>query len=142
MATFLLKTEPEAYSWDDLVREGRTTWTGVTSAPAQKHMRSIRKGDEVLVYHTGDEKRIVGLAKVVKGAFPDPSNPGLTAAGEPKAVLVEIAPVRGASEEGATLAVVRADPRFAEFPLVKQSRLSVMPVAPDLDKRLRALAGL
>lgn len=142
MATFLLKTEPSEYSWDDLVRDRRTAWTGVSNAAAQLHMRSIRKGDQVLLYHTGGEKRIVGLARVLRDAYPDPDNPGLTAAGEPKAVLVDIAPVAPAAAQGATLAAIKADKRFAEFALVKQSRLSVMPVPAELDARLRALAGL
>jgi predicted RNA-binding protein with PUA-like domain len=142
MATFLLKTEPGEYSWGDLVRDKRTAWTGVTNAAAQLHMRSMKKGDEVLVYHTGAEKRIVGLARVVKGAYPDPQNPGVTAAGDPRFVLVEITPVEPAGSEDATLAAIKTDERFADFALVRQSRLSAMPVPAALDKALRELAGL
>ena len=142
MATYLFKTEPGDYSWDDLVRDKRTDWTGVSNAAAQKHMRAVRKGDEVLFYHTGSDKRVVGLAKVVKGAYPDPDRPGTTAAGETKFVLVDIAPVRAASTDGATLAAIKADERFADFALVRQSRLSAMPVPPALDKAIRTLAGL
>lgn len=142
MATFLFKTEPSEYSWEDLRREKRTAWTGVSNAAAQKHLRSVATGDEVLLYHTGDERRVVGLAKVVKGPYPDPENPDRTAAGDPKSTLVDIAPVRGATSEGATLAAIRQDGRFAGFALVTQSRLSVMPVPPELDKALRELAGL
>ncbi|MCC7389760.1 MAG: EVE domain-containing protein [Phycisphaerales bacterium] len=142
MATFLLKTEPGEYSWDDLVRDKRTAWTGVTNAAAQLAMRSMKKGDEVLLYHTGAEKRIVGLARVVKGAYPDPENPGVTAAGDPKFVLVEIAPVKPAPSQNATLAAIKADPRFAAFALVKQSRLSAMPVPVEIDTPLRALTGI
>lgn len=142
MATFLLKTEPGDYAWDDLMRDKRTAWTGVTNAAAQLHMRSMKKGDEVLIYHTGGEKRIVGLARVVRGAYPDPDNPGETAAGEPKHVLVDLAPVRAAASEGATLAAIKADARFADFALVRQSRLSAMPVPGALDGALRKLAGL
>lgn len=142
MTTYLLKAEPSDYSWDDLVREKRTPWTGVTNAAAQMHMRAMKKGDEVLFYHTGSEKRIVGLAKVVRGAYPDPDNPGRTAAGDPKSVLVDLAPVKGATSDGATLAAIKADKRFAEFALVRQSRLGVMPVPDQLVGPLRGLAGL
>lgn len=142
MATFLFKTEPDDYSWDDLVRDKRTHWDGVSNAAAQKHLRLVRKGDEVLLYHTGNERRIVGLARVVKGSYPDPDKPGETAAGETKFSLVDIAPVEAASKADATLGSIKADPRFAEFDLVRQSRLSVMPVPAKLDRVLRALAGL
>ncbi len=142
MTTYLFKTEPGDYSWDDLVRDKRTDWTGVSNPAAQKHMRAVRKGDEVLFYHTGSDKRIVGLAKVVRGAYPDPDRPGTTAAGETKFVLVDIAPVRAARTDGATLAAIKADKRFADFALVRQSRLSAMPVPPKLDKAIRKLAGL
>lgn len=142
MTTYLLKTEPGDYSWDDLVREKRTAWTGVANAAAQMHMRAIKKGDEVLLYHTGSEKCIVGLAKVVRGAYPDPDNPGETAAGETKFVLVDIAPLRAARTADATLAAIKADRRFADFALVRESRLSAMPVPDALDKALRDLAGL
>lgn len=137
MATLLLKTEPGEYSWDDLVREGRCVWTGVTNNAAQKHMREASQGDEALLYHTGDEKRIVGLAKLVSGPRPDPEDE----AG--KRVVFDLAPVRAAkTPEKATLALIKADPRFAEFALVRQARLSVMPVPRDIDKALRAMAGV
>jgi predicted RNA-binding protein with PUA-like domain len=141
MATFLCKTEPGEYSYDDLVRDKKTSWTGVTNPAAQKHMRSIAKGDEILVYHTGDEKRIVGLALVVKGAYPDPDKPETLASGEPKFVLFDLKPVRAAGE-GATLAAVKADARFEGFALLREHRLSVMPVPAKLDAILREMAGL
>lgn len=142
MATFLIKSEPGDYSFSDLEREKRTAWSGVTNAAAQMHMRTIRKGDQCLFYHTGSEKRIVGLAEVVRGAYPDPDRPGLTASGEPKFVLFDIRPLARARREEATLAAIRADERFAGFALVRQGRLSVMPVPEDLDAVLRAMAGL
>lgn len=142
MATFLFKTEPGSYSWDDLVREKRTAWTGVTSPAAQKHLRAMAKDDDVLIYHSGDERRVVGLARVAKGPYQDPENAATTAAGEPKSTLVDIVPVKAAPMEGATLVAIKADSHFDEFALVRQSRLSVMPVPPDMDKRLRAMAGL
>ncbi|MBX3322083.1 MAG: EVE domain-containing protein [Phycisphaeraceae bacterium] len=142
MATYLLKTEPDCYSYSDLMRDKRTHWNGVTNAAAQKHMRSIKKGDEVFIYHTADEKRIVGLAKVVRGAYQDPENTALTAAGEPRSVLIDITPARAATRDGATLTAIKADARFENFDLVRQSRLGVMPVEPRLDKILRTMAGL
>jgi predicted RNA-binding protein with PUA-like domain len=142
MASFLLKTEPGTYSYLDLVREKRTSWTGVTNAAAQKWMRSIAKGDELFIYHTGDEKRIAGLARCVKGAYPDPEHPGLTAAGDPKAVLIDLAPVRAAATADATLAAMKADARLAGFELLRQPRLSVLPVPADIEAVLRTMAGL
>lgn len=142
MTTFLFKTEPGDYSWDDMLRDKRTAWTGVSNPAAQMHMRTARQGDQVLFYHTGNDKRIVGLAKVVKGAYPDPERPGMTAAGHTKFVLVDISPVADATTDDATLAAIKADERFADFALVKQSRLSAMAVPPKLDRALRKLAGL
>ncbi|RNC80794.1 MAG: EVE domain-containing protein [Phycisphaera sp.] len=141
MATWLIKTEPDDYSYDDLIRDKREPWDGVTNPAAQKHMRSIAKGDEVLVYHTGKEKRIAGLGKVVKGAYPDPDKPATLASGEPKFVLFDVAPAKPA-ESSCTLADVKADDRFNDFALVRESRLSVMPVPAKLDKVLRKMAGL
>lgn len=142
MTTYLFKTEPGDYSWDDMLRDKRTAWTGVSNPAAQMHMRTARNGDEVLFYHTGKDKRIVGLAKVVKSSYADPERPGQTAAGHTKYVLVDIAPVKTATKDDATLAAIKADERFADFALVKQSRLSVMTVPPKIDKALRKLAGL
>lgn len=141
MTTFLCKTEPDDYSYADLARDKRTEWDGVSNPAAQKHMRSIAKGDEILIYHTGKEKRIAGLAKVIRAAYPDPAHPGTTAAGDPKRVLFDLSPVAEATAE-CTLAMIRADERFDDFDLVRQARLSVMPVPAKLDKILRKLAGL
>lgn len=140
MAVFLLKTEPDVYSYDDLVRDKRTHWDGVANPAAQMAMRSIVKGDEVLFYHTGKERRIAGLAKIVRGAYPDPEHPGLTAKGDLKRVLVDLEPMKKANES-ATLAAIKADDRFAEFALVKQSRLSAMEVPTALAKALKEMAG-
>ncbi|MEM9165736.1 MAG: EVE domain-containing protein [Planctomycetota bacterium] len=141
MATYLCKTEPDAYSYDDLVREKSTMWDGVTNPAAQKHMRGIAKGDEILFYHTGGEKRVAGLAKVIKGAYPDPDKPQTLASGEPKYVLFDLKPVK-ASTADCTLAMIKADRRFEGYELVTQARLSVMPVPPKIDKALRSMAGL
>ncbi len=141
MTIFLLKTEPDDYSYDDLVRDGRTEWDGVANPAAQKAMRSMKKGDEALIYHTGGERRIAGLARVVRGAYPDPAHPGTTSKGDPKRVLVDVAPVRAAPKP-VTLAEIKADPRFEGFALVRQPRLSVMEVPAGLARHLKKMAGL
>lgn len=141
MPTWLLKTEPDCYSWADMLADRRTHWDGVASPAAQKHMRAMRPGDEAFFYHTGDEKAVVGLVRVVKGPYPDPERPGTTAAGDPKGVLVDVEPVREAKAP-VTLAVIKADPRFEAFDLVRISRLGVMPVPPALDRMLRKVGGL
>jgi len=121
MNRWLLKTEPSTYSYADLVRERRTTWDGVANPSALSHLRAMRKGDEAFVYHTGDEKAIVGIARVASDAYPDPK------LSDPKRVVVDLEPVRPL-EAPVTLATVKADKRFADFALVRISRLSVMPV--------------
>lgn len=135
MATLLLKTEPGEYSFDDLVREKRCAWTGVANNAAQKHMRDAKKGDEAFIYHTGDEKAIVGLATLASDPYPDPTDD----AG--KRVVFDLKPGKRAKTP-VTLAQVKADARFKDFALVKQARLSVMPVPADLDEALRGMAGL
>lgn len=141
MATYLLKTEPGDYSFDDLVRDGRATWDGVTNNAALACLRTMKKGDEAFIYHTGDEKAIVGMAGVARGAYEDPDNPGVTAKGEPKFAVVDLKPGKRAKTP-VTLAQVKGDARFAAFPLVTQGRLSVMAVPPDLERILRQMTGL
>lgn len=141
MATFLFKTEPSEYSFDDLVREKRCAWTGVSNNAALAHLRTAARGDEVFIYHTGDQKAIVGLAKVHSMPYEDPDRPGRTASNEPKFAVVDLIPVRAATSP-VTLATIKSDPRFRTFPLVTQGRLSVMPVPADLNAALRGLAGL
>jgi predicted RNA-binding protein with PUA-like domain len=119
---WLFKEEPTHYSYDDLVRDGRTSWTGVRNALAQKHLRSIKKGDRVLFYHTGDEKAIVGIAKAAGPAYPDPSDT------TGKLYAVDIVPVQKLKQP-VPLSAVKADPAFASFPLTRMPRLSVMPVS-------------
>src|SRR5689334_11121065 len=96
MATFIFKTEPSTYSFADLVREKRAVWDGITNNAALAYLRTVAKGDEVLVYHTGDEKAIVGLARATAAAREDPKKPGKNAAGAPKFAVVDLAPVRPA----------------------------------------------
>jgi predicted RNA-binding protein with PUA-like domain len=121
---WLLKTEPSTYSFADLEREKVATWDGVSNPVALKHLGSMSAGDECFVYHTGDEKRIVGTARVVKGPYPDPK------ATDPRLVVVDLAPGKRL-ERPVTLAEIKADSRFAGWELVRIGRLSVMPVSAE-----------
>jgi predicted RNA-binding protein with PUA-like domain len=142
MATYLLKTEPSEYSFADLQRDKKTLWSGVSNPAACAALRAMTKGDDAVIYHTGDEKSIVGLARVTKAAVHDPDQPeALTGAGEIKHPVIEIQAVK-AAKKLVTLAEIKSDARFKDFALVKQSRLSVMLVPPALDKVLRGLTGL
>jgi predicted RNA-binding protein with PUA-like domain len=141
MATFLFKTEPGEYSFQRLMSEKRAVWNGITNNAALAHLRSAGKGDQVFIYHTGDEKAIVGLAEIVSAPYEDPENPGRNAAGAPKFPVVDLRAVKHAKAP-LTLAAIKADDRFKDFALVRQSRLSVMPVPPELDRAIRKLTGL
>ena len=118
---WLVKEEPETYGYDRFERDGKTVWAGVKNPLAQIHLRSIRKGDRILYYHTGKEKAVVGIAKATRNADPDPADPS------GKYFLAEFVPVKRLSNP-VTLATIKADKTFANFPLVRISRLSVMPV--------------
>jgi predicted RNA-binding protein with PUA-like domain len=118
---WLLKTEPGAYAYDDLEREGRALWDGVKNPAAQRNLREMKAGDRVLVYHTGDEKAVVGEAEVVREAYPDPKYP------TGKLVVVDLEP-RGRLARRVTLAEIKEIAAFAESPLVRQGRLSVVPL--------------
>lgn len=132
---WLLKSDPETYGYDDLEREGKTVWDGVTNALALKHLREVKKGDALLIYHTGDEKAIVGLAEATSGAYPDPK------AGDPRLAVIDVRPKRRVKLV-LTLAQIKQMPEFSEFPLVRMSRLSVMPVGEREWRRIAALTGL
>ena len=119
---WLFKEEPSNYSYDALERDGKTSWTGVKNPLAQKHLRSVQKGDRIFFYHTGDEKAVVGLARVTKAAYPDPK------AKDPKLLVVELTPVRPLSKQ-VTLAAIKADALFKDSPLVRQGRLSVVNIS-------------
>ena len=124
MAQWLVKEEPEHYSYDQLVKDRKTVWAGVKNPLAQKHLRSIRKGDRIFYYHTGKEKAIVAIASATSDAYPDPE--GRDAEGVRRG--------RGAGEEAAAAGDARRSqsrPRVRDFPLVRMSRLSVMPVTDD-----------
>lgn len=124
MASWLVKTEPGEYSWADLVHDRRTHWDGVTNAQAQINLRAMAEGDTVVVYHSQTDKAAVGIAKVVKAAYPDPTD------ANGKRVWVDIEPV-DALAQAVTLAQMKAEPIFATSPLVRQSRLSVVPLTDD-----------
>ncbi|MGA9750751.1 MAG: EVE domain-containing protein [Acidobacteriota bacterium] len=134
MAFWLLKSDPEEYGWDDLVREGRTTWTGVRNFQARNHLRAMRKGDFCLFYHSGGERSVVGTAKVVRAAYPDPT----AEAGDWSCVDLE--PVASVPRP-VSLAAVWGDPLLAGMELLRQSRLSVSPVTPSEYRRLLELGG-
>ena len=131
---WLFKEEPANYSYDDLARDGRTSWTGVRNPVAQKHLRTVEKGDRIFFYHTGDQKAVVGIARASAAAYPDPADPS------GKLYAVDIVPVRKLKQP-VTLAAVKADKSFAAFPLTRVPRLSVMPVSDDEWKRLESMAG-
>jgi predicted RNA-binding protein with PUA-like domain len=134
MNHWLVKSEPETYSWDDLVRNKRTDWTGVRNYAARIHLNAMRPGDEVLFYHSGESKSIVGVAKVTKAAFPDPT------ADEPGWVAVELAPLKPLPSP-VTLAQVKAEGSLKDIALVRQGRLSVQPLRPTEFARLLKLGG-
>jgi predicted RNA-binding protein with PUA-like domain len=121
MAYWLFKEEPDHYSLEDLFRDKRTTWAGVENNLALKHLRSVKKGDHVLYYHTGKEKSVVGVMEVVKGPYPDPERE------DDRLVVVDVKPLRRL-DRPVSLAEIKANPKFADFALVRISRLSVMPV--------------
>jgi predicted RNA-binding protein with PUA-like domain len=121
MAYWLFKEEPDHYSLDDLFRDKRTTWAGVGNNLALKHLRSVKKGDHVLYYHTGKEKSVVGVMEVVKGPYPDPARD------DDRFVVVDVKPL-SRLHRPVSLAEFKANPKFADFALVRISRLSVMPV--------------
>ncbi len=133
---WLVKQEPTDYSWDDFVRDGRTAWTGVRNYAARLHLRAMRKGDQVFFYHSNEGKCVVGLAKVAATAYPDP-----TAAAESGWVAVDLVPVK-ALVEPVTLAQIKASPPLKEIALIRQSRLSVMPLRAAEFKQLQKLGGL
>ncbi len=131
---WLFKEEPTHYSYDDLVRDGKTSWTGVKNPLAQKHLRAVKKGDQIFFYHTGDEKAVVGIAKAVGNAYPDPADKS------GKLYAVDVAPVKKLKAP-VSLASIKADKRFASLPLTRMPRLSVMPVSDDEWHAIVAMAG-
>jgi predicted RNA-binding protein with PUA-like domain len=134
MNCWLVKQEPSDYSWANLVQDGKTAWTGVRNFAARNHLRAMVRGDEVLFYHSGTGKEIVGVARVLKAAYPDPT------ADEGDWSAVDLAPVKPLLKP-VSLAIIKADRILAGMPLVRQSRLSVMPVTPAQFERTLKLAA-
>lgn len=131
MANWLFKEEPANYNYDRLVEDGKTSWTGVRNPVAQKNLRAVKKGDRVFFYHTGNEKAIVGIARATADAYPDPADK------TGKLYAVDVAPVKKLKAP-VTLASVKADTSFTDFPLTRLPRLSVMPVSDDEWQRILA----
>ena len=123
---WILKTEPSSYGFADLERQGTAVWDGVRNPVAMRNLRAMKQGDALLIYHTGDEKAVVGTASVVKEAYPDPKDAAL--------VVVDIK--AGSRIAGPTLAAIRKDTLFADSPLVRQPRLSVIPCSEAQYRRL------
>ena len=135
MNRWILKTDSDVYPYDQLERERRAVWDGVSNPVALKHIRSMAAGDPVLIYHSGASKEIVGLARVVRAAYPDPKG------GDPKLVVVDIEVDRRLPRT-VSLATIKADAAFADLALVRQPRLSVIPVPEPQWKKLLAMAGV
>jgi len=122
MAHWLMKSEPESYGWDDLVRDGATEWDGVRNPTARLNLKAMQPGDEAFLYHSVSDKAVVGIMKVVRAAEPDPK--------APEWVRVRVEPVRKLASP-VTLAAIKAEPSLAKMELIRQSRLSVAPVRDD-----------
>lgn len=131
---WLIKEEPTHYSFDNLVRDGSTAWTGVRNPLAQKHLQSMHKGDRIYFYHTGDEKAVVGIAKAASAPYADPADK------TGKLHAIDVAPVKKLKSP-VTLASIKADKAFGSFPLVRISRLSVMPVTDEEWERIESMSA-
>jgi predicted RNA-binding protein with PUA-like domain len=132
VAYWLMKSEPESYSWDDLVRDKGTEWDGVRNNAARLHLKAMKKGDEAFFYHSMSDKAVVGIMRVTRGAEPDPK--------APEWVRVRVEPVKALAPP-VTLAEIKAEPRLAKMELIRQSRLSVAPVRDDEWKVVLELAA-
>jgi predicted RNA-binding protein with PUA-like domain len=130
---WLVKQEPEAYSWSDFLKDGKTAWTGVRNFQARNNLRAMKKGDLMAFYHSVTDKQVVGIARVEKEAYPDPT------AKEGDWACVDLVPFK-TLKKPITLDVIKADEVLAEIPLVRQSRLSVTPLTEQQFKRLLELA--
>ena len=131
---WLFKEEPANYSYDDLARDGRTSWTGVRNPVAQRNLQSVKKGDRIFFYHTGDQKAVVGIARAAGGAYPDPADK------TGKLHAVDVEPVRKL-KSAVTLASIKADKFFATFALTRIPRLSVMPVTDEQWDRIEKMSS-
>ena len=131
MAHWLMKSEPESYSWSDLVRDGGTEWDGVRNNAARLNLKAMRKGDEAFFYHSVSDKAVVGIMRIAREAKPDPKDPDW--------VSVRVEPVRAIAP--VSLARIKAEPRLSAMELIRQSRLSVAPVKDDEWKLVLELSG-
>ena len=134
MNYWLVKQEPESYSWSDFLKDGRAPWTGVRNYQARNNLRAMKKGDQVLFYHSGGEKQIVGLARVAREAYPDPT------AEEGDWVCVDLVPVKALARP-VTLEAVKNDGIVKDIALAKNSRLSVSPLSKPHFDRIMAMSG-
>ena len=134
MAYWLLKTEPDCYAWDDLVRDKAAVWDGISNALALKHLRAMKKGDLALVYHTGDERSAVGVAEVRSGPYPDPKED------DDRLVVVDVRPKHKLARP-VSLSDIKADPAFAGWDLLRNGRLGVVPVPEAMWDRIIELTG-
>ena len=135
MNHWLLKSEPASYSWEQLVKDGRTNWNGVRNPQATNNLKAMKKGDRTFFYHSNEGLAIVGIAEIVKEFYPDPADKS------GRYGMVDIAPVM-ALKTPVTLAAVKADPRFHDLALVRLSRLSVSPVSAEHWKLLCSMGGV
>jgi predicted RNA-binding protein with PUA-like domain len=133
-AYWLLKSEPDSYNYDDLERDGATVWDGVSNNAALMYIRRVQPRDLALIYHTGDERRAVGLAEITGEAYPDPK------LDDAKLAVMDVRALRRLPAP-VTLAAIKADPFFADFALVRQGRLSVVPVTEEQWARIMEMAG-
>ncbi|MGD0462709.1 MAG: EVE domain-containing protein [Tepidisphaeraceae bacterium] len=133
MGNWLLKTEPDCYSWEDLVRDKRATWDGVANALALKHIRTMKKGDLALIYHTGDQRAAIGMAEITSDPYADPKED------DDRLVVVDVKPKRKLSR-GITISDIKADPAFAGWDFLRISRLSVVAVPEKTWRRILQLA--
>lgn len=130
---WLFKTEPTAYSFQQLQKDKRAEWDGVKNNLALKHLSGIKKGDAILIYHTGDEKAAVGIAEALSASYPDPAKK------DPKLLVVDMKPLKSL-DRPVTLSEMRANPKLAKFDLLRLPRLSVMPVSEEQWKAIEEMA--
>lgn len=135
MAYWLVKSEPDTWSWDQHVKKGADAWTGVRNHQAKAHLKAMKKGDGVFFYHSGEGKEVVGVSEVVKEAYPDPT------AKEDGWVCVDLKSIEPLKNP-VTLAAIKADTKLSDMVLVKNSRLSVQPVSAEEWKTIRKMGGL
>jgi predicted RNA-binding protein with PUA-like domain len=135
MHYWLLKSEPSAYSWDQLLKDGRTNWSGVRNFQAAANLKGMKEGDRGFFYHSGEGPEIVGIVEIVKEAYPDPGDK------EGRFVQVDVKPLQPVKTP-VTLKQIKAEKALADFKLVRQSRLSVVPVSPEEWRLISKMAGV